>query len=284
MRNALTVSLALVVLLAGLVMAGRKEHETHRIDAEGAKKIEVELEFSAGELRIIPEDMSEAAVLDVLYDPHRVEYDIEYNVSKATGHLSIETDHHKHKSIDTDDNKLEMILSTRYTTSLEMDIGACDAEIDLGGIPLEYLDLDIGAASGDIDFSEPNPMRLKEINIDAGASSLDMHSIGNANFELMSFSGGAGSFDLDFRGQYKGESTIDIDIGVSSADIILPRGIPARVETSGSNWLSSVDFHNDDLEEIDDDIYESPDFQDAETRIILTIDVGLGAVDVYWKR
>jgi hypothetical protein len=284
MRNALTVSLALVVLLAGLVMAGRREHETHRIDAEGAKKIEVELEFSAGELRIIPEDMSEAAVLDVLYDPRRVNYDIEYDVSKATGHLSIETDHRKRKSIDTDDNKLEMILSTRYPTSLEMDIGACDAEIDLGGIPLEYLDIDVGAASGDIDFSEPNPMRLKEINIDAGASSLDMHSIGNANFELMSFSGGAGSFDLDFRGQYKGESTIDIDIGVSSADIILPRGIPVRVETSGSNWLSSVDFHNDDLEEIDDDIYESPDFEDAETRIILTIDVGLGAVDVYWKK
>ena len=284
MRNALTVSLALVVLLAGLVMAGRREHETHRIDAEGAKKIEVELDFSAGELRIHPEDMSEAAVLDVLYDPRRVEYDIEYDVSKATGHLSIETDHRKRKSIDTDDNKLEMILSTRFPTSLEMDIGACDAEIDLGGIPLEYLDLDIGATSGDIDFSEPNPMRLKEINIDAGASSLDMHSIGNANFELMSFSGGAGSFDLDFRGKYNGESTIDIDIGVSSADIILPRGIPVRVETSGSNWLSSVDFHNDDLEEIDDDIYESPDFQDAQTRIILTIDVGLGAVDVYWKK
>ncbi len=284
MRNALTVSLALVVLLAGLVMAGRKEHETHRIDAEGAKKIEVELEFGAGELRILPEDMSEAAVLDVLYDSRRVEYDIEYDVSKATGHLSIETNHRKRKSIDTDDNKLEMILSTRYPTSLEMDIGACDAEIDLGGIPLEHLDIDVGATSGDIDFSEPNPMRLKEINIDAGASSLDMHSIGNANFELMSFSGGAGSFDLDFRGKYKGESTINIDIGVSSADIILPRGIPARVETSGSNWLSSIDFHNDDLEEIDDDIYESPDFQDAETRIILTIDVGLGAVDVYWKK
>jgi hypothetical protein len=284
MRNTLMVCLVLVVLLAELVMAGRKEHETYRIDAEGAKKIDVQFEFGAGELRIIPEDMSEAAVLDVLYDPRRVNYDIAYDVSKATGHLSIETDHRRHKSIDTDDNKLEMILSSRYPTSLEMDIGACDAEVDLGGINLEYLDIDIGAASGDIDFSEPNPMRLKEIDIDAGASSLDIHSIGNANFELMSFSGGAGSFDLDFRGKYDGESTIDIDIGVSSADVILPLEIPVRVETSGSNWLSSVDFYNDDLEEIDDDIYESPDFQDAQTRIILKIDIGLGAIDLYWKK
>jgi hypothetical protein len=284
MRNALTVSLALVVLLAGLVLAGRKEHETHRIDAEGAKRLDVELEFGLGELRIFSEDMPEAARLDMSYDPRQVDYDVEYEVDKETGRLIVESSTRKKSHVDTENNRLDLVLSTRFPTSLEMDIGACDAEIDLGGIPLEYLDIDVGAVSGDIDFSEPNPMRLKEINIDAGASSLDMHSIGNANFELMSFSGGAGSFDLDFRGKYKGESTIDIDIGVSSADIILPRGIPVRVETSGSNWLSSIDFHNDDLEEIDDDIYESPDFEDAQTRIILTIDVGLGAVDVYWKR
>ncbi len=284
MKKAMTVSLALIVFCGGLVIAGRKEHETRSINAEGAKTIETELDFAAGILTIIPEDMSDVVTLDMLYDPRRVEYDVSYEVKKSTGHLFIETEHRKHRNIDTDDNRLEIILSTSYHTSLDMDIGACDADIDLGGVPLEHLEIDVGAASGDIDFSEPNPIRLKEINVDAGASSLDMHSIGNANFELMTFSGGAGSFDLDFRGQYSGESTIDIDIGVSSADIILPRGIPARVETSGSNWLSSVDLHKNSLEEIDDGIYESPDFEDADTRITLIIDVGLGSVDVYWKR
>lgn len=284
MKKILIVNLALVFFLAGLALAGRIEHESRQIDAEGAKKLDVELEFGAGELRISPKDMSQAVTLDIRYDPRQVEYDVDYKVRKDIGHLYIESEHRKHCDIDTEKNKLDLVLSTRYPTSLEMDIGACDAEIDLGGIPLERLDIDVGAASGDIDFSEPNPHRLEEINIDAGASSLDMHSIGNANFELMTFSGGVGSFDLDFRGEYRGESKIDIEVGLGSADIILPRGIPARVETESGNWLSSVDFHKDDLEEIDDGIYESPDFEDAETRIVLMLDVGLGSVDIYWKR
>ncbi len=284
MTKTVAVAVIFVVFFAGIALGGRIEHEALEFDAEGAKKLEVELEFSAGELHIGPKDMSEVTTLEIHYDRRQVEYDVDYGVKRNTGRLSIETDHRKHSNIDTDKNRLELVLSTRYPTSLEMDIGACDAEIDLGGIPLEYLDIDVGAASGDIEFSKPNPRRLKEVNIDCGASSLDMRLIGNANFELITFSGGVGSFDLDFRGEYKGESTIDIEIGLGAADIILPKGIPARVETEGSNWLSSVDFHHDDLEEIDDGIYESPDFEDAETRIILMLEVGLGAVDVIWKR
>jgi hypothetical protein len=284
MKKTLFVYPLLVVAVAATARAGRLEHESRQIDAKGAKKLEIKLEFAAGKLSINPEDIPQAAALDMDYDSRRVSYEIDYDVSKETGHLYIESEHRSHTNIDTDDNKLDLRLSTHFPMSLEMDIGACDAQIDLGGIPLEYFDVEVGAASGEIDFSKPNPQRLKELNIDAGASSLDMHTIGNANFELFTFSGGAGSFDLDFRGDYQGESRIDIDVGLGSADIVLPRDVPIRVETEGDNWLSSVDFHHDDLEEIDDGIFESPDFEKAETRIVLTLDVGLGAVDLFWKR
>jgi len=74
-----------------------------------------------------------------------------------------------------------------------------------------------------------------------------------------------------------------LEIGLGSADIILPRDVPIRVETENSNWLSSIDFHHDNLDEIDDGIYESNDFEDADTRIVLVIEVGLGSIDLYWK-
>jgi len=107
--------------------------------------------------------------------------------------------------------------------------------------------------------------------------------LGNANFEEFNFSGGAGAFELDFRGEYVGESTIDIDLGVGSADIILPKGVAIEVETGGSNWLSSVDFRGDDLEEVEDDLYRSEDYESTKNRITLRLDVGLGAVDLIWK-
>ncbi|HWR82649.1 MAG TPA: toast rack family protein [Candidatus Deferrimicrobium sp.] len=284
MRRVLLFGLGLIVIAAGLLAAGRREQETRRIATEGAQKIETELEFGVGELRVLSDDIAEAAVVDLNYDPRRVEYDIDYQVKDETGHLYVESSTRRRSNMDSDDNRLDLTLSTRYPARLTMDIGACEAEIDFGGVPLEFLDIDVGAASGEITFSSPNPRRLSEIQIDAGASSLEMHTIGNANFEQMTFQGGAGSFDLDFRGDYNGESRIDIDVGLGSADIILPLGVPVRIESSGSDWFSSVDFHGEDLDEVDDGVYESPDFEKAESRIVLTLDVGMGSVDLYWKR
>jgi hypothetical protein len=283
MKKMLLILLPLCFLAVQAAHAGKIKHESRQIEPQGAKKLQVELDFGVGELKIAPEDMAEAATMDMRYNFRYVDYDIDYDVSKGTGYLTIKCKHDRDDDIDTEENRLDLLLSTRYPTTMTMEIGVTDAEIDLGGIPLEYLEIEVGAASGDIEFSQPNPRRLREINIDAGASSIDMRRLGNANFELLTFSGGVGSYDLDFRGEYRGESSIDIDIGLGSADIILPKEVPIRVETGGGNWFSSVDFHHDDLDEVDDGIYESPDFEDAETRIILSLDVGMGSVDLFWK-
>ena len=283
MRKLLYLIMITVFLSGSLTMAGRLENVTEKIDAQGIEKLVVEADFAAGEFRINAADIDEAAIIDVTYDTRRVEYIADYSVKRGTGYLFLESNIRRKHDIDTDENVWDITLSTKYPTSLEFDIGACEAEFDLGGIPLQELDLDIGAASGLIEFSTPNPIRLRDMRIDAGASSLEMVSIGNANFEYFNFDGGVGSFELDFRGEYKGESTINVDIGLGSVDIVLPKDVPVRVETDGDSWLSSVEFHRDNLDEVDDDVYESPGFEDADERIILELSVGLGSADIYFK-
>ncbi len=278
-----TILAAILILVCGTIGARDMDRVTERIDAKGAKDIRLSIDFGAGEVEIASGDIDEAAVLDVEYDPKYVDYQIEYKLRGKTGYLDLESIQRRKRDVDTDRNKWTMTLSKKYPMSISMDMGACEALIDLGGVPVTDLSIDIGAASGVLEFSKPNPERLDEIDIDAGAASMECINLGNANFEYCKFSGGAGSFDLDFRGKYSGESEIKIDIGLGSADIVLPEGVPVRVISEGSGFLSSVDFHNDDLDEVDDDIYESPDFDDADTRIIIEIDVGLGSVDVYWK-
>lgn len=283
MKKIAAYSLPLVILLFSLSLAGRMKHITEEIDADGAERIVLEVDLGAGEFHITTDDIAFAAVIDIEYNPRRTEYDISYEVKRSTGYLTLESSNRSHTNLDTDDNVWDIVLSTRYETSLNIEIGACEAEIDLGGIPLQELSIEVGAASGVIEFSKPNPTRLRELSIEAGASSLELISFGNANFDEFNFSGGVGSFELDLRGEYNGESEIEIEIGLGSADIILPLGVPIQVETENGNWLSTIDFHNDDLEEVDDGLYESDDFEDAETRIILVIEVGLGSIDLYWK-
>ena len=278
---------AAVLVIVSSVFAGRLERVREFVTAKQAKIIEMEFDLAAGEFNIKSGDIEKVAEFDIEYDKRTFDYEIDYRERGEKGYLFIDIDHRKNRSFsDFHDfeNNWDIVLSDKFETSINLDIGACEADFDFGGIRLTDLDIDVGAASGVIDFSEPNKSRLREINIDAGASSLEMLNLGNANFEYFEFSGGIGSYDLDFRGKYSGESNINIEIGLGTADIILPRDVPVRVETEGSNWLSTVDFHNDDLVEIDDDIYETEDFENAKTRIIMRLEVGLGSIDVYWKK
>ncbi len=283
LRRSMILSGILVFLLAGLAIAGRMERKQQTIEPGDIDKVVIHCELGAGQFTITPVDMKNLADIDIEYDSRRVDVSVDYAIKHSTGYLDLESDGLERSDIDTDDNIWDVKLSNKYPTRVEMEIGACDADFDLGGIPIEELSLDVGAASGKIEFSKRNPIRMRELDVDAGASSLDMKSIGNANFSEMKFDGGVGSFDLDFRGKYEGESLIDVEIGLGSADIILPRGVPIQIETQGSNWLSSVDMHGGDLDEIDDDLYESKDYAHAKDRITLRLKVGLGSADIYWR-
>lgn len=273
-----------LVLLAASSQARRLEQATEKVEMEGAGEIVLRCDLGAGEFSIAPGDIDEAAVIEVSYDPRYVDYFVGSEVKRGKCYVELESEHHRSSEVNTEKNVWDITLSTKYPASIEMDVGACDANFELGGLRIKELSLDIGAAAGVLAFSQPNRERLGEFDVDAGASSLDMQMLGNANFEFFNFDGGAGSFDLDFRGQYNGESEIDIDIGLGSADIILPKGVPVRIETDGSNWLSSVDLHDDDLDMVDDDVYESEDFDSSDTRILVRLSVGLGSVDIYWKK
>jgi hypothetical protein len=257
-------------------------HKSESIEGKGAKTIVANISYGAGKLSIDPSGMTQPAKLDVMYTSDRRDYDLDYEVKQEVGYLTFKNRDQEIHEIDSKNNHLDVVLSTHYPTELKLEVGACDAAVDLGGIRLTQLSLEIGAASGDIDFSEPNPERMSDLKIEAGAASVGLTNLGNANFERLKFEGGAGKFDIDLRGKYTGESYVDLEIGLGKANIILPEEIPVRIKTN-DNWFSSVDLHSRKLEKIDDGLYQSVGFDDAKIRLDIKLEVGMGSVDVRWR-
>ncbi len=285
-RRWLTATIISTLLILGVaVMAARNKHETQTIPLEGADEAVVNFNFAAGTLNVAPKDMADFAVFDMDYDPDRIDVTLDHQVTGKKLRLDVELETRGHGDWGHDRNTWNVDLSTRTPSNVKFDVGAAKADIDLGGVPIRELSMDIGAASGTLEFSKPNPERLREFSIDAGASSLNLVSLGNANFDNFKFSGGAGKFDLDLRGKYTGESEAKLEVGVGSADITLPADVPVRIESDDNNWFSSVDIHDRKarLDEIDDGVYESPGFSKATARLVVKLDVGLGSVDVAFK-
>lgn len=279
----LIITALILVFAVSTSLAGKVERATEAVSPKEAKTMEIDGDLGAGTFKIATDNISELAMFDIEYDDRVVRYNVDYYEKGERGILTFESDRRGDMSSHGEENNWNIVLSNKYESIINLHIGACDAKFDFGGLPLRELNIDMGAASGVIEFSKPNPIRMDEFKMDAGASSLNMGMIGNANFTRFEFNGGVGSFDLDFRGKYEGESEISIEIGLGSAEIILPAGVPIRIESGESIWLSSVDIHGETPLNIEDDEYESEDFEESKTRIILHLIIGLGSADVYFK-
>ncbi len=113
-------------------------------------------------------------------------------------------------------------------TGLTLNAGAYNGICDLTGIPLTALTINDGASNNKIVFQELNPADMQVLTYTTGASNVTMEGLANANFSKMSFTGGAGSYLLDFAGSLKRDAEVEVDLGVGSMTIIIPDGISAE--------------------------------------------------------
>jgi hypothetical protein len=72
-------------------------------------------------------------------------------------------------------------------------------------------------------------MSLLELH--AGAASLEMENLANANFSEMTVDGGAASYAFDFSGQLQRDGNVRITAGVANVEIIVPPANAARIST-----------------------------------------------------
>jgi len=213
----------------------------------------------------------------VRYDADRIDADIDYDPRGSSADVNISARQIGRKwHIDSDDDRWNISLSRDYHWVLNLDIGMGDCRVDLSGLPLERLSLDVGASKCQIDFSDPNPITLDDLKIDAGAGEVKIDGLGYANFDNLTFEGGAGSFLLNFEGLKDGQRSVSVDVGVGSVEIELPHDYPVRVESDGG-WFNSIELHDADLIKVDDGVFESKDFRRGDDRgLIIRLDVAMG--------
>lgn len=140
------------------------------------------------------------------------------------------------------ENTWDLYFSTQ-PVDLQIRAGAFDGQFDFGGLAIEKLDIFSGASGVKLNFASPNLTAMSEFKFTTGASSASLTGLGNANFSLMKFEGGAGNYTLDFSGTMTRDATVEIDAALSSLKIIVPAGIPTVLQIDGS--LTNVNTHGE---------------------------------------
>jgi hypothetical protein len=111
------------------------------------------------------------------------------------------------------------------------------------------------------------------LNVGVGQSNIDLSKLRLSGGEI---DGGVGTSDLYLPGQ--GKYRLDINGGVGTIKIYVPSNLAVRAEVDGG--LGSFN-RLPDMQEVRDDVYETPGFSSAEDAVTLIIDGGVGSISMF---
>lgn len=124
--------------------------------------------------------------------------------------------------------------------NLSLATGAYEGQLNLGGLAIASLTITDGASSSKVRFDEPNLTTMSELEYSTGASDVELFGLGNAHVSEVDFTGGVGSYTLDFTGENTNDCEVSVKSGVSSVKIIIPENVRAEVIINGE--LNDVDL------------------------------------------
>ncbi len=158
-------------------------------------------------------------------------------------------------------------------TNLLLELSGVQTKMDLGGMPLGTLILNLKGASATLDFSSPTLFSVQNLALSCEGSFFTFDNIGNTNFEKFRLNTVGSSVDLDFKGAYPaGDYNADFNLTGSGARISLPATAGARVvhhpenrpvELAGAGW--------ENVQDVSSQGYITDDYDDQECRLNLNI-------------
>lgn len=263
-------------------------HTKHReFSRTNEKEVRVILDISFGSITIERGKGDKIAEVDYNEDEsNNQKLYISYDISNEMGILHIKLKKPTDFWDDDEDsegnrNHLYIKLGDAVPISFEIELGAGKGEIDLTDLQVKEFKISTGASSVEMDCKKPNLISTNDISIESGVSKFTGKNLGNLNFRYLKFSGGVGSYKLDFNGNFRQSAEAQLEVGLGSISIYVPKSIPAKL-IYDDNWLSSFSL-DDDFEKTRKGVYETEDFQESSKHLTIRMEAGLGSVKVHRK-
>ncbi|MGQ0712264.1 MAG: LiaF domain-containing protein [Gemmatimonadaceae bacterium] len=243
-----------------------------------ADSLRVRLDLSGGQLRMLPADEGELYDYSMRYDAAR--YDVERRFDSASHTLSLRLGGGRRRlrgwsESDREHARVSLALARGVPMDVALRLGAVEADLDLGGLAVDELNVESAASSTSLRFPTPNPRRMRSLRFDAGAASIEAAGIGNANVEHLDVDCGAGGVTLDFSGAWAADADARIRVRLGSVTLRVPRdvGVRARVD------MTLGTFENDEFRERDG-VHYSSNWDGAQRRLSVDARIVLGTLEI----
>ena len=280
------------LLCAALVAFGSSQalgfQSVHKeITRTREKALRAVLDVSFGSIYIERGSKDKIVVIDYDEDSDvKDKFQVSYEIKDDEGRLRIrlkktsrvwgddESDNVEHR-------KLKLRFSDEIPISFDVELGAGRGDLNMSGLLVKDIKISTGASSVEMRCDKPNGIAAQNIEIESGVSKFTATNLCNTNFRKLKFSGGVGAYKLDFGGSLKQDANANIEVGLGSVSVSVPKSMPTRL-LYDAGFFSSFDL-DDDFEKQRSGVYETEDYKGGDSKLTIQIESGLGSVKVRRK-
>jgi hypothetical protein len=270
---------AAFLLPAALCAQTRRDFSTSR-QLHGETRLTARIEYGAGSLRMAPATGGDLYRLVMSYDGDRYTPLSSFDAGNGSVRLGLASTGSGGLHIGSR-RQLEqtafVTLSPAVGLDLSLELGAVEADIELGGLQLTDLRLTTGASRTTLRFSRPNAGRCARATLSGGAADISILGLGNSRCRQVEFDGGVGKVLLDLTGTWPSDARVRVQMAVGALTLRLPRDLGIRLTLD--RFLSSFPASGWTRQ---GNAYLSPGYAHSARHLDLALSSTLGGIDVEW--
>ena len=256
---------------------------------KGVRRMEVEIEFSLGELSIERGNPDKAVTGFINYNEEFFRPTFSFKSTGDQAYFRLRTLTHNERwgfrdvvkwgGEEMKGPKGELYFTTEVPLDVNIDCGLASTQVDLGHLKVADFKLDNGLGKATVNFSTRNGTRLRRVCIDNGLGELVVQRISNARTDRLKIDCGLGAAEIDFSGEEYHDMDLDVNVGLGSVTIRVPEGYNVELEAEES-FLSSIS--TDGLRKSGRNMYRSRHYDPRKPTLRINASIGLGSIDFDW--
>lgn len=279
-------ALALAACLAWQPAGAETKRLVKEISADGVKRLLLDVQVGAAELRMASHKGPPLARLDITHQASDAPR-IQFSRNGGDGNLSVRSNNEEGGGFSILGKQKGQVAKDQWVLSISRDVpcvvhvefGLGSGTAEFGGLALEELEFATGLSDVELSFSTPCVGTARKVELVTGLGSMEVRGLSNLKMGSLSFAGGLGSALLDFSGSFRQNLDVKLDVGMGSLDLRVPENVGVKIRHS-DNFLSSHEF--DRLERTSTDTWYSKNWRQGPGNLSFQLSVGMGSVDLEW--
>lgn len=243
--------------------------------APGQQPLQVLVSYDVGSVVVHGADDARLYQLRLAYDPARARPVYSFDSAGRSLHVGLQRGERSGGGDASSRPELRLDLARTVPLDLRLEMGAAEADLDLGGMRIRRLGVESGASDAVLHFDAPNGVEMQLLALDVGAASLRARGLGNARAREVRVNVGIGSTDLDFGGDWTADMNLDLQIALGSARMRVPEEVGVRIHVR--RFLAS--FEREGFEKRGDYWY-SPNWDTARHKLNIQARTALGELEI----